>query len=66
MSEQKTILAIEIEASEDVLWALAQFAKRVAWHEFRLNAVDDDEAYEIRAGVEALQRGLARAGYAPR
>jgi hypothetical protein len=46
--------------------ALAQFVKRVGWHEFRQNAVDDDEAYEISAAVAALQKALADAGYAPR
>lgn len=64
--DQRTVLAVEIEASEDELWALAQFVKRVGWSEFISNAVDKDEAYEIRAGVDALQRGLARVGYAPR
>ena len=46
--------------------ALAQFVKRVGWSEFRVNAVDDAEAYEIRAAVDALQRALAEAGFAPR
>lgn len=41
--------------------ALAQFVKRVGWSEFRVNAVDDAEAYEIRAAVDALQRALAEA-----
>ena len=44
----------------------AQFVKRVGWSEFRANAVDDDEAREIRAAVDALQRALAEAGFAPR
>lgn len=59
-------LTLTLDASEEDLWALAQFIKRVGWQEFRSNAVDDAEAYQIRAGVDSLQRALARAGYAPR
>lgn len=64
--QQPDHLTLTLEASEDDLWALSQFIKRVGWQEFRANAVDDAEAYQIRAGVDALQRALARAGYAPR
>lgn len=59
-------LSIEIEATETELWALAQFIKRVGWREFRENAIDDEEAYSIREGVERLQSALSRKGYAPR
>jgi hypothetical protein len=64
--QQPDYLTLTLEASEEDLWALSQFIKRVGWQEFRSNAVDDAEAYQIRAGVDALQRALARAGYAPR
>ncbi|MBW9240776.1 hypothetical protein I6U33_25940 [Pseudomonas carnis] len=46
--------------------ALAQFAKRLTWTDIRGCAVDDDEAYEMRAAVGKLQNALALAGYAPR
>lgn len=46
--------------------ALAQFVKRVGWHEFRQNAVDDNEAAEIRAAISKLQDSLAIQGYSPR
>ena len=59
-------LTLTLEASEVDVQALAQFVKRVGWQEIRANAVDDDEAQLIRAGVEALQRALSDAGYAPR
>ncbi len=57
---------IELRLAEGQAEALAQFVKRVGWSEFRANAVDDDEAREIRAAVDALQRALAEAGFAPR
>ena len=46
--------------------ALAQLAKRLTWTDIRGCAVDDDEAYEMRAAVGKLQNALALAGYAPR
>jgi len=46
--------------------ALAQFIKRVGWTEIRQNAVDDDEAYEMRAALGFLSNALQEAGYAPR
>ena len=57
---------IELRLVEAHALALAQFVKRVGWSEFRVNAVDDAEAYEIRAAVDALQGALAEAGFAPR
>jgi hypothetical protein len=46
--------------------ALARFVKRFGWSEFRANALDDDEAKEIRAAVDALQKALAESGFALR
>jgi hypothetical protein len=46
--------------------ALAQFVKRVGWREIRENAIDDAEAYEIRAAIYKLQTALAECGFAPR
>ena len=59
-------LTLELEADDSSVQALAQFVKRVGWQEFRQCAVSDEEAYQIRAGVEALQSALAKVGYAPR
>lgn len=60
-------LSLEFESVSDAqMLALAEFVKRVGWSEFRSNAVDDDEAYLIREGVEKLQDALAQKGFAPR
>lgn len=59
-------VVVTLRLSEDTAWALAQFVKRVGWSEFRALAVDDEEAGQIRAGVDALQRVLRDAGVAPR
>jgi hypothetical protein len=46
--------------------ALARFVKRIGWAEFRANAVDDDEARDVQAAVDAVQKALAEAGFAMR
>lgn len=46
--------------------ALAQFVKRLQWSEVRACAIDDNEAYLIRAAVAKLRDALAGSGYAPR
>ena len=57
---------VQMQLSTAHAMALARFAKRVGWSECRANAVDEDQAKEIRAGVDALQIALAEAGFAPR
>ena len=57
---------VALELADAQALALAQFCKRVGWQEFRANAVDEEEAYEIRAAVDTLQAALREAGYAPR
>jgi dissimilatory sulfite reductase (desulfoviridin) alpha/beta subunit len=46
--------------------ALAQFVKRVGWSEWRQNAVDDNEAYLMKAAFDEIQKALAAVGFAPR
>lgn len=46
--------------------AMAQFVKRVGWSEIRQNAVDDDEAYQIRDALGRVSLALAERGYEPR
>ena len=60
----ETTVKLELDAGH--AWALALFLKRVGWSEIRGNAKDDQEAYDIRDGIEAAARALADAGYAPR
>ena len=59
-------VTIAILLPEAQALALAQFVKRVGWSEMRACAIDNDEAYEIRAALDALRNGLADAGFAPR
>ena len=66
MADNDTTHAIELHLVEAQALALAQFVKRVGWSEFRANAADDEEAYEIRAAIDALQKALADAGFSPR
>ncbi|MCB1753910.1 MAG: hypothetical protein KDJ38_00215 [Gammaproteobacteria bacterium] len=58
---------ITVELPEqDIAQALANYFKRVGWHDIRNNAVDDDEAFEIRDGLALLSGALQRDGYTPR
>lgn len=61
-----TTVDFQVSLTEDEANALAQFVKRVGFSEMRQNAIDDEEAYLIRAGVAAVQKALAEAGFAPR
>lgn len=54
------------ELNEAQAWAVAQFLKRISFSECRVNAVDDDEAYLMTAGLAKLQSLFAGAGIAPR
>ena len=55
-----------MDADSETLWALAELCKRIQWAHMRECAVDDNEAYRIRDGVEALEKALKERGYAPR
>lgn len=61
-----TTVTVELQLTDDQALALAQFVKRVTWAEMRACAVDDEEAYVIRAAVDLVARALADKGYAPR
>ena len=64
--DDSALVNVALELPKEEALALAQFVKRVGWHEFRNNAVDDDEAYVIKSAIIKLQNALADAGYAPR
>lgn len=57
---------VHLTMTDSQALALAQFAKRVGWQEFRANAVDDAEAYAIRHAVDLLAKALSAAGFEPR
>lgn len=46
--------------------ALAQFIKRIPWSDIRQNALDDDEAYNMRDCLDQVRKALQEAGYDPR
>jgi len=64
MPEHTVIIRPELPHSQAL--ALAQFLKRVGWSEMRGCAVDDSEAYLIRAALGALRTELAEIGFNPR
>jgi hypothetical protein len=57
---------VDLDLPPSAALALAQFVKRVTWEGMRECAVDDAEAYEIRAAIDSLQKALGESGYAPR
>lgn len=65
MIDERTV-TVTLQLSEAEAWALAQLAKRLGWSDWRSNAVDDAEAYEMRAATDRLAAGLREAGYSPR
>ncbi len=64
MHEELTLVLTDITEAQTM--ALAQFVKRVGWTDIRQNAVDDDEAYQMRDAIVALQKALDFVGYSPR
>ena len=59
-------VVIEVDLSPELALALAQFVKRVGWSEISANAIDEEEAHDIRNALEYLRDGLALKGFAPR
>jgi hypothetical protein len=59
-------ITITAELTPAEAMAYAQFLKRVGWRDYRTNAVNDDEAYEMVNAGEKIRAALADAGYAPR
>ena len=57
---------ISIVLTKAEAWDLAQFLKRVGFSDFRINAQDDPEAYNMQDAAGKVRRALAEAGYAPR
>jgi len=59
-------ITFELVLTDEQAWAFAEFLKRAGFDDYRRLAVDEDEAYVMRAAGEALRAQLAFAGYAPR
>lgn len=64
MTTEKQVFTFELTEKEAL--SLSQFVKRVGWSEMRGCAQDDQEAFEIRAGISALAAALREGGYDPR
>lgn len=52
--------SITVELPLDQAKALAQFVKRMTWTEMSACAVDEKEAYEVRAALSAVAKALQR------
>ena len=59
-------IQVSFEVSEVEALALAQFVKRVGFSDWRNNAVDDTEAYQMKDAFYKLQEGLADSEFSPR
>jgi hypothetical protein len=57
---------IQVTLTHEQAWEFAQFLKRVTFSEYRNNATNDDEAYEMRDAGDQIRRALAEKGYSPR
>lgn len=60
------VVTLSVSLTEVEALALAQLVKRIGWHEWRNNSIDEDEAREMRDACECVRVGLAEAGFAPR
>ena len=59
-------VTVTLELTDRKAYALAQFVKRLSWSGMAACASSEEETYDIRDGIDLLQRALADAGYAPR
>lgn len=67
------LVTITATMDDDCAWELAQFCKRSTFHDFydktEAHLPHDERtalAYRMIRGIEAVQEGLAKQGYAPR
>lgn len=61
-----TKVTISAELTTAQAEAVAQLCKRIALSDCRQLSANDDEAYQMQAGLIELQKALALAGYSPR
>lgn len=62
----KKAVTFTVQIDDQLAQALAQFIKRVSWSEIRQNAKGDDEADDMRDGLDQVRKALQEAGYDPR
>lgn len=60
------MLEIKAEMTEEQAIAIAQFFKRMGWNEYRQQAINDEEAYNMRDAGQIMRDALAEVGIAPR
>ena len=56
---------ITVELTEQEALAYAQFLKRVGFYDYKQNAVDDNETYQMVYAGEKIRAALAEEGYSP-
>ncbi len=59
-------IRIQIELPNSLAWAFAQYLKRIGLDDYRQQAADDDEAWDMQCAGEIVRQALAEQGYAPR
>ncbi|MEC8811203.1 MAG: hypothetical protein VXY23_07835 [Pseudomonadota bacterium] len=59
-------MIIDLELNEDDAWVFALFLKRLCFSDFKANACDEAEAYQMRDATGRVQEALARHGFSPR
>ena len=59
-------MTIDVELSDELAWAFAEFLKRAGYSDYRQLAVDEQEAYAMRDAGEKVRAALAEKGIAPR
>ena len=64
MNNETVIVTFELTKNE--AWALAQFCKRTTHQDCAELSTSEEEAYTMMDGVNAVMRGLAESGIAPR
>ena len=63
--EENTV-ALQVELSEELAWAFAQFVKRAGYADYRALAENEAQAYAMLHAGERLRQALIECGIAPR
>lgn len=64
LNERRVIVKLDLPPLQ--AQALAQLVKRIGWTELRQNAIDEEEAMDMRNAIQELQNELAQQGFNPR